>query len=272
MRLTQIAPTLFSPRFFWALVASICLSACTGSLTKAQLQKLLEDNPEILTSAIKKNPGQFMDALMAAQSEQRRNQAAQQAKQMEEEREKYFKEPLKPNLGPDQAFRGPKDAKITVVEYTDFECPFCARGSSTMSEIKTKYSDKVRVTVKHLPLPFHPQAMISAQYFEAIRMQNPEVAFEFHDKLFSTQDKLRSDGEKYLKTLAAGFKGKINMDKLAKDVKSEGVMKKIKADMEEANKFEFRGTPAFLVNGVPIRGALPPEEFSKVIDRHLGKS
>src|SRR5262249_34970741 len=161
-----------------------------------------------------------------------KGQAAEQAKRMEEEREKFFKDPLKPYLGPDQAFRGPKEAKITVVEYTDFECPFCSRGASTMAELKKKYSDKVRVTVKHLPLPFHPQAMISAQYFEAIRMQNAESAWDFHDKVFAGQDKLRADGEKFLKSIASGYKGKVDMARLAKDVKSDAVIKKIKADME----------------------------------------
>lgn len=252
---------------FFAMV--LLLGACTGSLSKGQLTKLLEENPDILVNAIKKNPAQIADAMMFAQMEQRKSQQANQAKAMEEEREKFFKDPMKPYLGPEQAFRGSKDAKITVVEYTDFECPFCSRGASTMAEIKKKYPDQVRVTVKHLPLPFHPQAMISAQYYEAIRMQNPESALDFHDKVFAGQEKLRSDGEKFLKSVAAGYKGKVNMDKLAKDVKSDTVMKKIKADMDEAGKFEFRGTPAFLVNGVPIRGALPPEEFSKVIDRQL---
>lgn len=252
-------------------LVTVLLGACTGSLSKAQLTKLLEDNPDILVSAIKKNPGAISDALQFAQMEARKGQAAEQAKRMEEEREKFFKDPLKPYLGPEQAFRGPKEAKVTVVEYTDFECPFCSRGANTMAEIKKKYPDNVRVTVKHLPLPFHPQAMISAQYYEAIRMQNAESAWDFHDKVFAGQDKLRADGEKFLKSIAGTYKGKVDMAKLAKDVKSDTVVKKIKADMEEANKFEFRGTPAFLVNGVPIRGALPPEEFSKVIDRHLGK-
>jgi protein-disulfide isomerase len=247
------------------------LVGCSGSLSKAQLTKLLEDNPDILASAIKKNPTQFMDAIVFAQQEARKGQAADQAKKMEEEREKFFKDPLKPYIGPEQAFRGAKEAKVTVIEYTDFECPFCARGSDTMAAIKQKYPDNVRVTVKHLPLPFHAKAMISAQYYEALRMQNPEAAWEFHDALFASQDKLRADGEKHLKTLAGGLKTKVNMAKLATDVKSDAVKKKIQSDMDEANKFEFRGTPAFLVNGVPIRGALPPEEFSKVIDRHLGK-
>ncbi len=253
------------------LVCLALLSACTGSMSKGQLTKLLEENPDILTNAIKKNPGPISEAMAFAQMEQRRTQAADQAKKMEQEREKYFKDPLKPYLGPEQAYRGAKDAPITVVEYTDFECPFCSRGANTMAEIKNKYPDKVRVTVKHLPLPFHGQAMISAQYYEAIRIQSPESALDFHDKLFASQDKLRADGEKHLKALAGAYKGKVDMAKLAKDIKSDAVAKKIKADVEEANKFEFRGTPAFLVNGVPIRGALPAEEFAKVIDRQLGK-
>lgn len=246
------------------------VAACTSAMDKAKLTKLLEENPDILANAIKKNPSVIGDAIAVAQNADRQAKAAEQAKRMEADREKYFKEPLKPELGATQAFRGTKDAPVTLVAYTDFECPYCSRGSQIVDALLEKYKGKMRFTLKHLPLPFHAKAMISAQYFEAIRKQNPDLALAYHDIVFKSQDKLRTDGEKFLKDVVKQFKGKgLNAEQVAKDLQSPATKAKIESDMAEAKTFGFSGTPSFLVNGVPVRGAVPPEEFAKIVDRFL---
>src|SRR5690606_11223853 len=93
-------------------------------------------------------------------------------------------------------------APVTIVEYTDFECPYCARGAQTMKELEKKYGEKVRLTVKHLPLPFHRRAMISAQYFEAIALQDKQKAWKFKEAVFENQDGLKSGGEFFLEETA----------------------------------------------------------------------
>ena len=111
-------------------------------------------------------------------------------------------------------------------------------------------------------------ALPAAKYFEAVARQTPEKAYKYHDYVFENQDKLNAGGEKFLQEAAK--KAGADMNKIKKDVASDDIMKNINADKAEANKFEFFGTPGFLVNGVSIKGAYPAAEFEKIIDR-LGK-
>jgi protein-disulfide isomerase len=131
------------------------------------------------------------------------------------------------------------------------------------------YGDKVRVIFKHLPLDFHPMAMPAAKWFEAIAKQDRKKAAKFHDYVFENQKDLNQGGEKFLKDAAK--KVGADVKKAEKDMNSEAVQKQIATDMEEAKKFEFSGTPGFLINGVSLRGAYPAPEFKKIIDRHLEK-
>ena len=101
----------------------------------------------------------------------------------------------------DESYRGNKDAPITLVEYSDFQCPYCSRGYKTVLSLLDKYKDKIRFVYKHLPLSFHPQAMITSQYYEALRLQSAEKAFKFHDKVYDEQKKLEN-GESFLKEVA----------------------------------------------------------------------
>src|SRR5690606_30903627 len=98
--------------------------------------------------------------------------------------------------------------------------------------------------------------------YEAVRLQSEEKAIKFHDEIFENQSKLRQ-GESFLKTLAK--KVGADMTKLAKDVNSDKVKDRIKADEAEAAKFGFQGTPGFLVNGIPVRGAYPVDHFNMII-------
>ncbi len=241
--------------------------ACNPS--KDSLKKLLVENPEIVFDVIKEHPDKFLEvvneAARTAQMKQRENAEKEEQTKMEEE----FKNPKSPTIDEKRAMVGPASAPITIVEYSDFECPYCTRGYNVMKSIKAKYGDKVRFVYKHLPLDFHPKAMPAAKYFEAIALQSPEKAYKFHDEMFENQDKLREDGEKFFEATAK--KVGADMAKLKKDLNGEEVKKRIDADIAEARKFDFSGTPGFLVNGVSVRGAYPEEHFVKIIDRLLAK-
>ncbi len=262
----QISRNTF--RILSALTLTWGLTSCTRP-SGEQLAKAIKDNPTILADAIKKNPEAFKEALMSAQQFLQKERAREQQEEASKEQEKHFAEPLQPNLSAEQVYKGDEKAKLVIVEYTDFECPYCSRGAQTMDEVLKKYTGKVKVTVKHLPLPFHPNAMPAARYFEAVRMQSPKAAAKFHDAVFGNQGELRQGGEKFLE--AQAVKAGAKLPKLKADLKSDSITKKIDADMAEARNFGFRGTPSFLVGGVPVRGALPPEEFAKIIDRILNK-
>ena len=235
-----------------------------------QIKEAVEKDPSIVFVAIEKYPDQFIEVVnKAAQDAQRKAQdksIAEETKKRDEE----FANPLKAEIDENRVIFGKKDAKVTIVEYSDFECPYCSKGYQTVKQVMAEYPNDVRLVFKHLPLDFHPQAMPSAKYFEAVARQSPEKAEKFHDAVFENQGELRAKGEEFLKNTAK--KLGVDMTKLAKDVKDETLMKRITADMEEAKKFNFSGTPGFLINGVSLRGAYPFPEFKTIIDRHLGKT
>jgi protein-disulfide isomerase len=251
----------------WGAVALLVAAGCTS---KSQLEKTIADNPEIVFNAIKKNPKKFVEvvneAVRTAQESAREDEAKEEQSRLEEE----FKNPKKPVIDESRVIFGNKSAPITIVEYSDFQCPYCGRGYSTVKEVQKMYGDKVRVIYKHLPLDFHPMAKPAAEFFEAIAMQDQHKAEKFYDEVFSNQTKLSQEGEKFLKEAAK--KVGANVAKAEKDMKSETVQKHISTDMEEAKKFEFSGTPGFLINGVSLRGAYPAPEFKKIIDRQLNAS
>ncbi len=249
--------------FRFLLLSLFALSACTPSAE--QMTALLEKHPEILTKAIEKNPDTFMEAVQkAAQSAQAKSQE-NAAKEEEGKLENEFKNPLQPEVDSKRAFFGNASAPITIIEYTDFQCPYCSRGYQTLEEVRKTYGDKVRVLVKHLPLPMHPMAVPAAIRFEALKMQSTEKALAFYNEVFSNQPKLES--EKYLDSVVKKVGG--DLAKVTKDMKSPAVQEIITKDTAEAQKFGISGTPGFLVNGVSIRGAYPFDHFKKIIDRQL---
>ena len=251
----------------YAAVATLIFTGCTS---KQQIAKAIEDNPDIVFQAIKKNPKKFVEvvneAVKTAQEGAREDEQKQEQTRMEEE----MKNPKVPVIEEGRVIFGNKAAPITIVEYSDFQCPYCGRGFQTVKEVEKEYGDKVRIVFKHLPLDFHPMAMPAAKYFEAIALQDPKKAEKFHDEVFSNQKELNQDGEKYLKSVAK--KVGANVAKVEKDLNSEAVQKRIATDMEEAKKFEFSGTPGFLINGVSLRGAYPTPEFKKIIDKQLASA
>jgi protein-disulfide isomerase len=246
----------------WAL---FFLAACTPN--KDQLQKVIEENPEIVFGAIEKNPDRFMGILEKAssQAQQRAQENAQKEEQARMDEE--AKNPLKPALDPDRAYFGPETAAVTIVEYTDFECPYCKKGNEVLNQVKKAYGDKVRVLYKSLPLDFHPLAMPAAQRFEAIALQSAKKAYVFHDLVFDSQNKLASEGEKFLDAMVK--KSGADLTQVKKDMNSEKVKARIAADMEEAARFGIRGTPGFVINGTSVRGAYPFETFKEIIDKNI---
>ena len=130
-------------------------------------------------------------------------------------------------------------------------------------QLMDKYPGKIRFIYKHLPLSFHEQAMPAAQYYEAVRLQDEKKAFAFHDEIFKNQAKLKN-GKAFLDATAK--KVGADMARLKKDVESEAVKNRIEADIKEAGSFGMQGTPGFLLNGVPVRGAYPAEYFVSLID------
>ncbi len=164
--------------------------------------------------------------------------------------------------------RGAPDAPVTIIEYTDFQCPYCANGARTVSAIMAKYEGKVNLVVKHYPLPFHQAAMPAALYFEAIAAQNPEKAWQYYDIVFARPQRL-SEGEDFLKVVAAEIG--VDMQKLERDVRNPETYKILAADMKEFGQAGHDGVPVFVINGEVLVGAQPLAKFIEVIDAILKK-
>jgi len=252
---------------FGILVVGFLMISCVSDKDfKEKVKKTIEENPEMVMDAINKRPKEFVQALQKAVNEVRTEEEKKARDTEQKKMEEHFNNPLVPQIGELESIRGDKDAPITLVMYSDFQCPFCVQGVETVNKLREKYGKKMRYVYKHLPLVSlgHAQAPLAAEYFEAIAIQNVEKAYKFHDELYSNQRNIQK-GEDFFKAVIK----KLNVDvtKLSADLKSERVKKKMENDQMEAQKFEFQGTPGFLLNGIPIYGALPLEYFESIIDR-----
>lgn len=189
-----------------------------------------------------------------------------QMKAQQAEREEEFKNPKKPKLDAARATVGSKSLPIQLIEYSDFQCPYCRKGADIVKELKEKYKGKIFFQFKHLPLPFHPYAMNAAKAFEAIALQSKEKAYKFHDAIFANQEGL-GKGDSFLFETAKSLGA--DVEKMKKAMDSDQVKKRIEEDMEEAKKFGIQGTPGFIVMGVTVKGAYPKEEFIGIINKKL---
>lgn len=249
--------------FTFAVAILTCAAVVeAGDITSEQLKKALQENPAVLIEAIKANKKAIYELInQTAQEEQARVQ--KEAEEAEKKAyEEAFENPRTPVIDDKTAVRGEKSAPYTLVEYADFQCPYCAAGFQGVEELRKKYGRDLRFVFKHVPLPFHAQSMPAAEWFEAVAMQSPEKAWQFHDILFRNQDKLGISF--YEKT--AGDLG-IDLKQCEKDAGSQAVKDRIAADAAEAGRFGFSGTPGFLLNGIPVNGAYPVEYFEEIIKR-----
>lgn len=264
------------------VLAVMCLLmvAVACAPNSAQLKKAMEEDPDILYAAMRKDPLKFLDVVNEV-SDMARTQ--KESKQLDE----GFGNLVQPAIDDARALDGEKTAPITIVEYSDFQCGFCAQGHETIQQLKSEYGNKLRILLKHHPIDrLHPQARKMSQLFEAIAAKNPKKALEFKSRLFEMQSVfMPNDAEKQAKTreeLMAKYDRRVDQE-LAKLIASMGLdyadIKKvanspaitalIDKDQDEARKFGFTGTPAYLINGVPVRGAASASSFKYVIDRHL---
>ena len=238
-----------------------------GCASEKQVQKALDQHPEYVFSVIEKNPERFMEIVQKASMRARVKSQEEEGKRERARLEEEMKNPLKFTWPADRATTGTKSAPIKIVEYSDFQCPFCGRGFMTVQALLKQYPGKIELMFKNLPLPMHPMAVPAAKRFEAIALQDPIKAYKFHDEVFQNQGKLGSEGEKFLDSVAK--KVGANMAKMKKDMDGKAVDERINADTSEANGLGIQGTPGFLINGVALRGAMPIEKFKEIIDMKL---
>jgi protein-disulfide isomerase len=169
------------------------------------------------------------------------------------------------DVAADGPSKGPADARITIIEFSDFQCPYCQRSLATMEQVMAKYPGQVRLIYRHLPLDrIHPHARGAA---EAAACADEQGQFwAYHDKLFANNRALaKEDLLRY-----AGETG-LDAQRFGTCVEERRFKDKVEADLQAARAVGISGTPAFVVNGVLLSGAQPAEEFYAVIDAALAK-
>jgi protein-disulfide isomerase len=160
--------------------------------------------------------------------------------------------------------RGGAEPKVTLVEFGDFQCPFCARVQGTLATLLHDYGDDVALVFRHLPLSFHPRAMPAALAAEAAREQGK--FWELHDRLYGADAQQSLDDEAIEK--AAREVG-LDMKRFDAARGAPLAAKRVRRDMDDAALYGAKGTPTFFINGRRFRGAQPLEAFKAVIDAEL---
>lgn len=161
--------------------------------------------------------------------------------------------------------RGPEDAPVEIIEFSDFECPFCQRAYPTVNQVLDTYGDRVRLVYRHYPLPSHPNARPAAE--AALCAEAQDKFWEYHDRLFASSAKLSVPD---LKQHAAD----LGLDTAAFDtcLDSGQYRTELERDIAAGNVAGVSGTPAFFINGRPLSGAQPFEAFKRVIDEELERN
>ncbi|MFP6640500.1 MAG: DsbA family protein [Myxococcota bacterium] len=169
------------------------------------------------------------------------------------------KKAYKINIAGSPSRGGGDGAKVTVVEFSDFQCPFCGRVNETLDQVEEAYGEDVRIVFKHLPLRMHKQAPLAHAAAEAANKQGK--FWERHDLIFENQRQLTE--AKFIE-----YAGQIDIDveQFKVDLKSPAVKKRVDADAAEASKLGVTGTPGFFVNGYFLSGARPFSDFKRAID------
>ena len=160
-------------------------------------------------------------------------------------------------------FRGPSTAPVTIVEFQDFQCPFCKRVQPTLTQIQSRYGDKVKLVYRDFPLEsLHPDAL---RAHEAARCAGEQNKFwEYHDVLFATAPAASPEQlDAYAKQVG------IDVPKFKSCLSSGKYLGAIQKDEEEGARLGVSGTPSFFINGRPLPGAQSLEEFDRIIDEEL---
>lgn len=158
---------------------------------------------------------------------------------------------------------GPEDAKVTIVEFSDFECPFCSRAADVVEKIRERYGDKVRFVFRQFPLPSHENAHLAAQASLAAHEQGK--FWEYHDLLFANQRALSRDSlEDYARQV------NLNLASFERALDSGAHKAAVERDSSLGEGVQVNGTPTVFINGRRVPNPTDFEAVAKLIDEELG--
>ncbi len=245
-----------APRALFALALTLCVGG--AALADPAADKVLEEQ---ILKVIREHPKEIMDAVVGYQ----RAQAEQRMKSAETRLQEQVAALKAEELLGDSPLRGKAGSKLVLIEFSDFQCPYCAKAYQTVQQFMAAHGQEVALVYKHLPLgEMHPQATNAALASWAAQQQGK--FWEFHDAMFSAQDRL---GEAFY--LATAKNLGLDAARFDKDRASEAAKAAIQRDLDLAKNLNIQATPQFLMNSHPITGAAPLEEFEKELGTVRGE-
>jgi protein-disulfide isomerase len=169
---------------------------------------------------------------------------------------------VKPVIDESSPKRGSATAPIVLVEYTDYQCPYCDRAQPTIDAVRERYGDSVVHVFKNLPLPMHQQAKLAAE--AALCAGDQGKFWELHDWLFANKNNISRDTLSEQATALS-----LELDAFNECIDQGTYRQQVEDETREANSFGIRGTPGFVINGRVLTGAQPLDQFIAVIDDEL---
>jgi len=239
------------------------LKTQTGEVTDAEVDAFYEQN----RSRIQQPKEQILPQIKAYLVQQKLQKAEAD---FFAEAEKNFAvetllEPMRVEVAATGSARGPATAPVTIVEFSDFQCPYCARVLPTLEQVEQKYGDKVRVVYRHYPLSIHADAQKAAEAANCAADQGK--FWEMHDLMFQEQQKLAVADLKEKATRIG-----LEAAKFGECLDSNRHAEAVKTDMRDAEAAGVNGTPAFFVNGRFLSGAVPLESMAALIDDEIKRA
>lgn len=160
--------------------------------------------------------------------------------------------------------KGASNAKITVVEFSDFQCPYCAAAAAKVYAVLQQYPADVKLVFKQFPLDMHPQARIAAQASVAAQAQGK--FWELHDKMFANFRQLNRE-----RIIALAKETGLDMTRFTADLDSNQTKARVTRELQEGTNAGVSGTPTFFINGKKYNGAVEPERLKPLLDKELGR-
>jgi protein-disulfide isomerase len=160
--------------------------------------------------------------------------------------------------------RGAKDAKVTIIEFSDFECPYCRRVQPALKRLLEEYDGRVRLVFRDFPLNIHKNAQKAAEAAQCAAEQ--DKFWPYHDKLFEATALSPDDLKKYAGEL------ELDTDKFNACLDAGQYAQEVADDMKDGQEAGVNSTPSFFINGQPLSGAVPYERFQEIVDAALDQN
>jgi protein-disulfide isomerase len=259
-------PRSATPRSRFTLFLVLCLPlfpcaalAADGAQLKEAVRQVLRENPDLILDVLKNNSEMVLE--IAQQGQNLRSRRTMRAQW-----ESDIRTPKSPSLE-GRAVRGNLKAPVTIVAYSDYQCPFCRMAEENINALLAKYPDKVRLVFKALPNAKNDLAVAVARYGTAAFNQEADKAWQFHDALFAGADQIEKNGDTAVKALA--IQSGLDLKRLLADAASAKIQDRLADDEAEAEGFGIRGTPYFLMNDILVRGAVPRDMLEEALQKAL---